>query len=62
MNATVHLLCGKVGSGKTTFGRKLAIESAAVLLSVILDFGFWSRSERKFEPPASDEDFVEVEV
>ena len=88
MTATVHLLCGKVGSGKTTFARALEEERRAVRFSpdewmirlfghhmqreifdsrletcksiiydlckrmtdldvdVILDFGFWSRSER----------------
>ena len=28
--ATVHMICGPVGSGKTTFGRKLAAERKAV--------------------------------
>ena len=27
---TAHLLCGRIGSGKTTFARKLAQESAAI--------------------------------
>jgi predicted kinase len=34
VNATVHLLCGKTGSGKTTFARRLEQEQRAVLLSV----------------------------
>jgi predicted kinase len=88
MGALVHLLCGRTGSGKTTFARELEREQRAVLLSVdewmirlfghrmerelfdtrlavckelaydlaeriarmgidvVLDFGFWSRTER----------------
>jgi predicted kinase len=34
MSATVHLLCGKTGSGKTTFARRLEQERRAVALSV----------------------------
>ena len=43
MSATVHLLCGKTGSGKTTFARALEQERKALLLSadewMILLFG-----------------------
>ena len=34
MSATVHLLCGKTGSGKTTFARQIEQERGAVALSV----------------------------
>jgi predicted kinase len=34
MSATVHLLCGKTGSGKTMFARRLEQERRAVALSV----------------------------
>ena len=89
MNGTVHLLCGKIASGKSTYARRMQRKSPALLFScdelvrqilpgdlgeahdeillrvkqylfnkaaeaarcgvdVILDWGFWSREDRRF--------------
>ncbi|HTZ34888.1 MAG TPA: AAA family ATPase [Stellaceae bacterium] len=59
--ATLHLICGKAASGKTTLGRELAARHAAVLFRedewlTLLEARF-DEVTRYFTPPSGKEGF-----
>ena len=52
MMATIHLLCGSTGAGKTTYGRRLAEDLGAVRFSIDewMSALFWMDAPDPFTP------------